>query len=294
MVDLAPAQDVMSETIEPNGVVVAMATGAALGLGAWPAEPQPTRAVAQRAARHSLEVGFNRNSLLGIILNKKVARRRRMANAACQDGTVTLWLPRGYRAESEFEVKRSRFLTTLARVDAEEAAREVIADVRRVHPAARHHCSAFIVEVEGAQHIERSSDDGEPSGTAGAPMLGVLRGSGVTQVVAVVTRYFGGVLLGTGGLVRAYSDAVAEALAVAPKMQLVVATRYRLVVAAADAGGLEQELRRRGATLVSSTYGPQVELEVLSVIDVELVARRITRGRCVVHSVGPVVVEVVR
>ncbi|HOA88438.1 MAG TPA: YigZ family protein, partial [Propioniciclava tarda] len=125
---------------------------------------------------------------------------------------MTLWLPRGYRAESEFEVKRSRFLTTLARVDAEEAAREVIADVRRVHPAARHHCSAFIVEVEGAQHIERSSDDGEPSGTAGAPMLGVLRGSGVTQVVAVVTRYFGGVLLGTGGLVRAYSDAVAEAL----------------------------------------------------------------------------------
>ncbi len=207
---------------------------------------------------------------------------------------MTLWLPRGYRAESELEVKRSRFLTTLARVDAEEAAREVIADVRRVHPAARHHCSAFIVEVEGAQHIERSSDDGEPSGTAGAPMLGVLRGSGVTQVVAVVTRYFGGVLLGTGGLVRAYSDAVAEALAVAPKMQLVVATRYRLVVAAADAGGLEQELRRRGATLVSSTYGPQVELEVLSVIDVELVARRITRGRCVVHSVGPVVVEVVR
>ncbi|TBT94406.1 YigZ family protein [Propioniciclava tarda] len=177
-----------------------------------------------------------------------------MANAACQDGTVTLWLPRGYRAESELEVKRSRFLTTLARVDAEEAAREVIADVRRVHPAARHHCSAFIVEVEGAQHIERSSDDGEPSGTAGAPMLGVLRGSGVTQVVAVVTRYFGGVLLGTGGLVRAYSDAVAQALDAAPRVKPLLRVRYSIEVGHGAAGRFQSVLRATGCTIESVDY----------------------------------------
>ena len=87
------------------------------------------------------------------------------------------WLPRGYRAESELEVKRSRFIATLARADSEEAARDVIASVRGAYPDARHHCTAFVVEVPGAQPIERSSDDGEPAGTAGMPMLEVLRGA---------------------------------------------------------------------------------------------------------------------
>ena len=126
---------------------------------------------------------------------------------------MTLWLPRGFSGDTETEARRSRFLTRLARVDDEDAARAIIAEVRATYPDARHHCLAFIVDVPGAQPVERSSDDGERAGTAGMPMLEVLRGSGVSNAVAVVTRYFGGVLLGTGGLVRAYSDAVSSALA---------------------------------------------------------------------------------
>ena len=168
------------------------------------------------------------------------------------------WLPRGYRAESELEVKRSRFIATLARADSEEAARDVIASVRGAYPDARHHCTAFVVEVPGAQPIERSSDDGEPAGTAGMPMLETLRGAGVSQAVAVVTRYFGGVLLGTGGLVRAYSDAVSLALDGTPRVRPVVRQLVGLEVGASEAGRVQGALMNRGVDVVE----PSVEREV--------------------------------
>ena len=110
------------------------------------------------------------------------------------------------RSSAEIEVRRSRFVCDVERVESEEAAREFIEAIRSGSREARHHCTAFILGSNGA--IQRSNDDGEPSGTAGAPMLEVLRGRGVSDVVAVVTRWFGGVLLGTGGLIRAYGDAV--------------------------------------------------------------------------------------
>ena len=183
---------------------------------------------------------------------------------------MTLWLPRGFSAESEVEVKRSRFITRLARVDDEEAARAVIADVRATYPDARHHCTAFIVDVPDAQPIERSSDDGEPAGTAGMPMLEVLRGSGVSNVVAVVTRYFGGVLLGTGGLVRAYSDAVSDALSRTPRVRPVVRRLVGLEVDAADAGRVQGALMNRGVDVVDADWGNSVLL-TLSVDDVDAV-----------------------
>ncbi len=102
---------------------------------------------------------------------------------------------------AEVEVKRSRFSCRLERVSDEAAARAVVEEERRVHWDARHHCSAFVLGPSG--EVQRSSDDGEPAGTAGAPMLEVLVGAGLSDVVAVVTRWFGGVLLGAGGLVRA-------------------------------------------------------------------------------------------
>ncbi|MGH3317578.1 MAG: IMPACT family protein, partial [Nocardioidaceae bacterium] len=112
--------------------------------------------------------------------------------------------------DAETEVKRSRFLCRLRRVEHEDQARAVVDEARREHGDARHHCSAFILGPAG--QVQRSSDDGEPAGTAGGPMLEVLRGREVSDVVAVVSRYFGGTLLGAGGLVRAYSDAVRAAL----------------------------------------------------------------------------------
>ena len=114
-------------------------------------------------------------------------------------------------ATAEVEDRGSRFLCTLRRVATEDDARALVVALRREHGDARHHCSAFVLGPESA--IQRSSDDGEPAGTAGAPMLDVLRGAGLSDVAAVVTRWFGGTLLGAGGLVRAYSDAVRGAVA---------------------------------------------------------------------------------
>ena len=159
---------------------------------------------------------------------------------------MTVRPARGFRGESDTEVKRSRFRTTIARVDDEDAARAVVAEVRHTYPDARHHCSAFIVEVDGSRPVERSSDDGEPAGTAGMPMLDVLRGSGLTNVVAVVTRWFGGVKLGTGGLVRAYSDAVSQGLADVPRVVVEVTPTWRLVLGMAEAGSVLDALRTAG------------------------------------------------
>lgn len=124
--------------------------------------------------------------------------------------------PTSYRTvsgpvEAELEIKRSRFLALLAPVADEDEAREVISQRRSEHPKARHHCTAFVVDPDS--RTRRFSDDGEPAGTAGAPILDVLVGHELTYVLAVVTRYFGGTLLGAGGLVRAYGDATSEAVA---------------------------------------------------------------------------------
>lgn len=113
-------------------------------------------------------------------------------------------------ARAEIEVRRSRFVCDLAPAIDEDAARACIERVRRDHRDAGHHCTAFVLGPDAT--TARTNDDGEPSGTAGAPMLDVLRGAGLTDVVAVVTRWFGGTLLGTGGLIRAYGGAVTAAL----------------------------------------------------------------------------------
>ncbi|MGY6655210.1 YigZ family protein [Amycolatopsis sp. TRM77291] len=141
----------------------------------------------------------------------------------------------------EIEIRRSRFLCALAPVTSEEAAREVIAARKKADPAARHHCHAFVLGADG--RTQRSSDDGEPAGTAGTPMLEVLRRRELTDTVAVVTRYFGGVLLGAGGLIRAYGQAVSEAVDVLGVREY---RRLRLVEVVVDydrAGRLENDIR---------------------------------------------------
>lgn len=171
-----------------------------------------------------------------------------------------MWLPRDHTSTAEIEIRRSRFLAVLCRTDSQEAARTAVAGQRQAHPDARHHCSAFIVEVPGAQAIERSSDDGEPSGTAGMPMLEVLRGSGLTNVTVVVVRWFGGTKLGTGGLVRAYSDAVAAVVAGAPRVRPVSRTLHTLRLGHAEAGRLRAELGARGFEVVGAQYGADAVL----------------------------------
>ena len=160
----------------------------------------------------------------------------------------------------EIEIRRSRFLCALAPVETEEAAREVIAGRRRADPAARHHCHAFVLGPDG--RTQRSSDDGEPAGTAGTPMLEVLRRRGLTNTVAVVTRYFGGILLGAGGLIRAYSQAVAEA---ADTFGVVESRRLEIFEVSVDygrAGRLESDLRASKYPVQGARYNERATFEV--------------------------------
>ena len=131
----------------------------------------------------------------------------------------------------EIEIKKSRFIGYVKPVFSEDEAQEFIEKVRKQHPTARHHCSAFVLGEKGL--VQRYDDDKEPSGTAGVPMLDVLKKEELTNLCAVVVRYFGGTLLGTGGLVRAYTKATQLAL---EKALIVEMAPYRKVSIAFDYG----------------------------------------------------------
>ena len=194
----------------------------------------------------------------------------------------------------ELEIRKSRFLCAMERVADEEAAREFIAQRRRAHWSANHNCTAYILGDDAG--IQRSSDDGEPSGTAGVPMLEVLRHRGITDAVAVVTRYFGGIKLGAGGLIRAYGGAVSAAVD-----ELGVLERRTLAVVAvmADylrAGRLESDLRSSGYTVRNVEYGADVRIDV-ALPEEQLPAfeawlAEATAGEAVCERVGAARVEV--
>ena len=191
---------------------------------------------------------------------------------------VTLAAP----ARSEIEVRRSRFVCDVWPASSEAEARDIVERVRSTSRDARHHCTAFVLGPDGA--TIRSNDDGEPSGTAGAPMLEVLRGRGLTDVVAVVTRWFGGTLLGTGGLIRAYGDAVSLALDEASLLRMEL--RAGLVIDVDHAAGprLEHTLRGLpGVEIAAVDYLPRaVRLQVAaapeSVAAVERAVAVLTSG----------------
>ncbi|MFN8195899.1 MAG: YigZ family protein [Nocardioidaceae bacterium] len=174
---------------------------------------------------------------------------------------MTSYLTVARRGEAEIEVKRSRFRCTLARVQDEAAARAVVDDARRRFWDARHHCSAFVLGPDAS--VMRSSDDGEPAGTAGGPMLAALHGREVSDVVAVVTRWFGGVLLGAGGLVRAYGDAVRAGLDEVGLQRRQLMGEWSMSLHHADAARLESELRSRGVGIVDVDHAARVALRVV-------------------------------
>lgn len=173
---------------------------------------------------------------------------------------ATTYLTIARHGQAEIEVKRSRFLCDLRRVDSEDAAREVLVAIRKQHWDAGHHCSAMIIGADAA--IERSNDDGEPSGTAGAPMLEVLRGHGVSNVLAVVSRWFGGTLLGSGGLARAYGDGVRAALDELPLVRRSLVEEFTVAVDHNRAGRVENDLRSRGVQVLSTEYAERALIRV--------------------------------
>jgi uncharacterized YigZ family protein len=159
----------------------------------------------------------------------------------------------------ESEVNRSRFVCALAPAAGEKQARAVIAAARAEHPAASHHCYAYVLGADAA--VRRCGDDGEPGGTAGLPMLEMLLRREVRCAVAVVSRYFGGTKLGAGGLIRAYGGAVGAAL---DALGTVTRTRYRLATvttAHRRAGKLEHELRAAGHPVRGTHYSGRVRID---------------------------------
>lgn len=168
--------------------------------------------------------------------------------------------------ETEIKVKKSTFIGLLAPAYTQQEALDIIAKVKKEHYNATHNCSAYIVE-DGK--IEHQNDDGEPSGTAGKPMLEVLRGNHLKNCVAVVTRYFGGILLGTGGLVRAYTQAVQEVIAVADIVTKETGVYCGLSLSYTYVGKIKHKLSELGIYLLEETYTSEVELKLLMSFEVK-------------------------
>ncbi|MER5493098.1 YigZ family protein [Streptomyces sp. NPDC002490] len=160
----------------------------------------------------------------------------------------------------EIEINRSRFLCALAPAATEREAQDFIARVRREHADATHNCTAYVIGADAA--VQRASDDGEPGGTAGVPMLQMLLRRDVRYAVAVVTRYYGGVKLGAGGLIRAYGGAVGEAL---DALGTVTRRRFRIATVTVDhqrAGKVQNDLRATRRQVREVRYGEAVAIEI--------------------------------
>lgn len=198
-------------------------------------------------------------------------------------------------SEIDLEIKRSHFLGLAARTTSEAQAREFIASRRALYPDARHHCSAFIIANPGATPTERSNDDGEPSGTAGKPMLEVVRGSQIFDVTVVVTRYFGGTLLGTGGLVRAYSQATTQALEQLSLCRRSQQYLWQLHAPVGEAGRIEAELRAGGANIVQTRWESQATIELASAVanptELAALVANVTRGQGHLEAAGTKILE---
>lgn len=162
-------------------------------------------------------------------------------------------------SETEFTEKRSRFIGHVWRVETEEAAREKIAQMKAKYYDARHNCWCYA--IHGGP--ERYSDDGEPQGSAGLPMLEVFRREGVRGFVCVVTRYFGGVLLGTGGLLRAYTKSAKDALDAAGLSVVRLWTAVEIPCSYAAAERMKQELAACGGAVEAVDYGAAVTIRGL-------------------------------
>lgn len=168
-------------------------------------------------------------------------------------------------AQAEIVEKKSRFIATIHPVASEEEAAAFIDEMKKKYYDARHNCSAFVIGSKA--ELTRSSDDGEPSGTAGRPMLEVLLGSGIRNIAVVVTRYFGGVLLGTGGLVRAYSGAVKEALALCETARQHFGVKLKITTDYNSVGKIQYLLASKNITTVDSAYAANVEMTVIAPIE---------------------------
>ncbi|PRD13078.1 IMPACT family protein [Pantoea coffeiphila] len=158
------------------------------------------------------------------------------------------------------EIKKSRFITLLAHTDGVEAARAFVQQIKQEHPTARHHCWAWVAGAPDDSQKLGFSDDGEPSGTAGKPMLAQLMGNNIGEITAVVVRYYGGIQLGTGGLVKAYGGGVQQALRLLTRKIKVPMLNFLLVCDYAQLGDIERMIARFDGLLLNSEFLQNITL----------------------------------
>lgn len=160
--------------------------------------------------------------------------------------------------ESELIIKKSRFLTYVKRVETEEEALDFIQEIKKMHHTATHNCSAYLIGEHDS--IQKANDDGEPSGTAGVPMLEVLKKQGLKDTVVVVTRYFGGIKLGGGGLIRAYGSATTEGIVATGTVERKLHQLMKVTIDYTWLGKLENEARQSVYPLKEITYADDVAI----------------------------------
>jgi uncharacterized YigZ family protein len=165
-------------------------------------------------------------------------------------------------ARAEIRASNSRFIASVAPSATVEAARAVIAGIRAEMPDATHHVYAYVIG-HGATTTLGMSDDGEPAGTAGRPTLAVLRGSGLGDITLVVTRYFGGTLLGTGGLVRAYGDAAKAVLAIVPRIEKIAWQALEIVLPYSAYEPARRLLAAHSGRIDAEEFAADVKLQVV-------------------------------
>ncbi len=164
------------------------------------------------------------------------------------------------RAEAEIVEKKSRFIANVSPISSEEEATNFIAEIKKQHYNARHNCFAYV--IGGDIPIVRFSDDGEPNGTAGKPILDVLLGEKIENAIIVVTRYFGGTLLGTGGLVRAYGKSAKEGILAGKIVQMDVYTKVFISVGYSLIGKIQYELSNNGHIIIDTEYTDLVKFSL--------------------------------
>lgn len=199
-----------------------------------------------------------------------------------------------HNGQHEIEIRKSRFICSLFRTDSEEIAREYIQATRKQYWDANHNCTAWAVGP--GQKLQRTSDDGEPSGTAGVPMLEVLKRRQITDTLAIVTRYFGGTMLGAGGLIRAYGQSVSGAIDAIGVVERKPLSLQSFVASYDDAGRIENAIRASDFPLDDVIYGNDVTFRM--VMDPERVSAfhhwigELTNGDIVPEDAGIRHVEV--
>lgn len=199
-----------------------------------------------------------------------------------------------YRIAEEYvrtmEIEKSRFITYTKKVFSEEDAKAYLQSIRKEHPNATHHCYAFVIGPNHEQ--QRSNDDGEPSGTAGVPMLEALRLSGIHDCIVVTVRYFGGVKLGAGGLVRAYSSSVSLCLQEAPKVVLCEMLEYTISFGYEWINKIDYLLQSKNAIILSKDYEINVTYKfALSDDSIEKQLRELSSGTLQVPAPIKTIIE---